>query len=90
MCALTSTGCYTGFGVNGTNSSDLQAVDTGRIAQMKRGESGATTVLPLIRNGSVPITDAAKAGGTKKVQLVEYKSSSNPLYGTQCTIVHGE
>lgn len=90
VCAVMSTGCYSGFGANGMNTSDLQAVDFTKVSQMKRGESCATTLLSLFTEGSALITDAAKVGGIKKVQLVEYKASSNPLFSKQCTIVFGE
>ncbi|MFN2533423.1 MAG: TRL domain-containing protein [Pyrinomonadaceae bacterium] len=57
---------------------------------MKQGESCATTYLGLFTDGSALISDAAKAGGLRKVDLVEYKMSSNPLFSRQCAVVYGQ
>jgi hypothetical protein len=72
------------------NTANLQAVDFARLGQMKSGESCATTVLGLFTDGSALISDAAKAGGLRKVDLVEYKFSVNPLFSKQCVMVYGQ
>lgn len=87
---LTLNACVSGFPANGMNNANLQAVDFSRVGQMKRGESCATTILGLFTNGSSLISDAAKAGGLKKVELVEYRGSANPLFSKQCAIVFGQ
>lgn len=87
--ALTSA-CTSGFVSNGMNTANLQTVDFARLAQMKQGESCATTFLGLFTGGSSMISDAARAGGLRKVDLVEYKVSANPLFSKQCAVVYGQ
>ena len=86
---LGTTACAAGFGSNGINTSNLQNVDFSRLSQMKSGQSCATTILSLFTDGSAQISDAAKAGGLKRVDLVEYKVSTNPLFSKQCATVYG-
>ena len=82
--------CGAVFATNGMNTSDLQTVDFSKLGQMKRGESCATTILGLFTDGSSLISDAARSGGLRKVDLVEYKFSANPLFSKQCAIVFGQ
>jgi hypothetical protein len=82
--------CNTAFVSNGMNTANLQTVDFARLNQMKSGESCATTILGLFTDGSAMISDAAKSGGLRRVDLVEYKISANPLFSKQCAIVYGQ
>jgi len=86
--ALT-TGCATLNPGNAVNSSNIQSVDFSKIEGMKRGEACTTVVLGLFSDGSSLISDAAKAGGIKTVELVEYKVSNNPIFSKRCTIAFG-
>lgn len=87
--AVATNACAAGFASNGINTANLQTVDFSRLSQMKSGESCATTVLGLFTDGSALISDAARVGGLKRVDLVEYKVSVNPLFSKQCAIVYG-
>ena len=87
--AIATSACGAAYASNGINSANLQTVDFGRLSQMKTGESCATTFLGLFTDGSALISDAARAGGLRKVDLVEYKVSANPLFSKQCAIVYG-
>lgn len=82
-------GCMATTAMNGINSADLHAVNFGNLSQMKRGESCSVTILMLFTDGSSLVSAAARAGGLSKVELVEYTSSSNPLFSKQCAIVYG-
>jgi hypothetical protein len=87
--AVASTACAAGYASNGMNTANLQTVDFSRLAQMKSGEACATTILGLFTDGSALISDAARQGGLKRVDLVEYKVSANPLFSKQCATVYG-
>jgi hypothetical protein len=84
------TACGAAFASNGINTANLQTVDFARLSQMKSGQSCATTFLGLFTDGSAMISDAARAGGLRKVELVEYKITANPLFSKQCAMVYGQ
>ena len=73
---------------NGINSSNLADVDFTK--EFKTGTSCETTVLIFGPFGDSSIVKAAKAGGIKKIDLVEYKRSGYILFSKRCTIVSGE
>ena len=92
MCVLMAgllTGCATLNPGNAMNTSNIQSVDFSKIEGMKRGEACTTIILGIFSDGSSMVTDAAKAGGIKTVELVEYRMSANPLFAKRCTIVFG-
>ena len=87
---LVLSACSAAYTSNGINTANLQAVDFSRLSQMKSGQSCATTILGLFTDGSAMISDAARSGGLRKVDLVEYKISANPLFIRQCATVYGQ
>ena len=87
---LVLSACSAAYTSNGINTANLQAVDFSRLSQMKSGQSCATTILGLFTDGSAMISDAARSGGLRKVDLVEYKISANPLFSRQCATVYGQ
>jgi hypothetical protein len=90
LALIVVSACSSAFMSNGMNTANLQTVDFGRISQMKSGESCATTILGIFTDGSAMISDAAKSGGLRRVELVEYKITANPLFSKQCAIVYGQ
>jgi hypothetical protein len=87
---LVVSACSAAYTSNGINTANLQTVDFSRLSQMKSGESCATTILGLFTDGSAMISDAARIGGLRKVDLVEYKVTANPLFSRQCATVYGQ
>lgn len=57
----------------------------------KTAESCVTNILGLIATGDASAVGAAKAGGIKKVNSIDYKMTNIlGLFGTYCIIVTGE
>jgi hypothetical protein len=68
-----------------------EQVDFAKLAQMKRGESCARTILYLFGpNGRASVEEAAKAGGLSRVVYVDNRYDNNVLRQQHCVIAYGE
>jgi hypothetical protein len=68
-----------------------EQVDFAKLAQMKRGESCARTILYLFGpNGRASVAEAAKAGGLSRVVYVDNRYDNNVLRQQHCVIAYGE
>ena len=82
-------GCTTAFVPSGVNLVSVDDVNFAEVANMKRGEACATTILGIFTQGEAMLTTAARNGGISRVELIEHKISANPLFAQQCVIVFG-
>ncbi len=68
-----------------------EPVDFTKLAQMKRGESCARTILYIFGpNGRASVADAAQAGGLTRVVYVDNRYDNNVLRQRYCVIAYGE
>jgi hypothetical protein len=68
-----------------------EQVDFAKLAQMKRGESCARTILYLFGpNGRASVAEAAKTGGLSRVVYVDNRYDNNVLRQQHCVIAYGE
>lgn len=68
-----------------------EQVDFSRLAQMKRGESCAKTILYLFGpSGRASVAAAAQAGGLTRVSYVDNRYDNNVIRQRFCVIAYGE
>jgi hypothetical protein len=68
-----------------------EQVDFTRLAQMKRGESCARTILYLFGpSGRASVAAAAQAGGLTRVVYVDNRYDNNVLRQRYCVVAYGE
>ena len=66
-------------------------VDFAQLAEMKRGESCARTILYLFGpSGRASVAAAAQAGGLSRVRYVDNRYDNNVLRQRYCVIAYGE
>jgi len=82
-------GCYAGFIPTTNTATDLRTVDFSKLSQMKKGEACNSQFL-VFNTGSALVSDAAAAGGIKKINHVEYRYKGNLIMSSFCTIAYGE
>ena len=87
LAALAITGCSVNSH-NGMNVSNLDNVDFTK--EFKTGKACETRFLIFGPFGDASIVKAAKSGGIKKIDLVEYKRTGYIFVANRCAIVHGE
>jgi len=57
----------------------------------KQGKACAQAILGLVAQGDASVEAAAKAGGIKKINVVDHTSKNIlGILGEYCTIVHGD
>ena len=66
-------------------------VDLTRLAEMRKGESCARTILYLFGpSGRASVAAAAQAGGLRRVLYVDNRYDNNVLRQRYCVIAYGE
>jgi hypothetical protein len=68
-----------------------EQVDFSRLAQMKRGESCAKTILYVFGpSGRASVAAAAQAGGLTRVRYVDNRYDNNIIRQRYCVVAYGE
>jgi hypothetical protein len=88
---ITTAGCSAVLTPAATTYPVTTNVDFTRLAEMKRGESCAKTILYIFGpNGKASVAAAAQAGGLHQVRYVDGRYDNNFIRQRYCIIAYGE